>query len=137
MLSKDELLRHPNYLLTKYQNEIYRQIIGYIEEKKITQKELAQKLGVSNAYMSQIINGNFNFTLKKLIELALAIGKVPVLEFSDINSYWQLNGVNAKTYRGAFKINQNHFDNHPEGIVLRMAEPYKGELSINDVKATA
>lgn len=44
---------------------------------------MAKKMGVSNAYISQVLNGNFNFTLRKLIELGLAIGKVPRIEFVD------------------------------------------------------
>jgi transcriptional regulator with XRE-family HTH domain len=75
MFTQEELLESPAYLLTLYQNEIFREVHGYMQEKGITQKELAKKLGVSDAYVSQILNGKFNFTLKKLIELGLAIGK--------------------------------------------------------------
>ena len=49
----------------------------------LTQQDMAKKMGVSSAYISQVLNGNFNFTLKKLIELGLAIGKVPIIEFVD------------------------------------------------------
>jgi transcriptional regulator with XRE-family HTH domain len=68
-------------LLTLYQNEIFREVHSYMQENGITQKELAKKLGVSDAYVSQILNGKFNFTLKKLIELGLAIGKIPKIKF--------------------------------------------------------
>lgn len=89
MFSKEDLLKRPNYLLTKYQNEIYRQVISYIQENKISKGEFAEKLGVSKAYVSQILNGNFNFTLKKIIEIGLMTGKVPALEFVDFNEYWR------------------------------------------------
>jgi transcriptional regulator with XRE-family HTH domain len=88
MLSKKELLKTPNYLLTKYQNEIYRQLISFMESNNLTQKEVAQKLGVSGSYISQVLNGNFNFTLKKLIELGLMIGKVPYFEFVELDEFW-------------------------------------------------
>ena len=83
MLTQDELLETPDYLLTKYQNEIFRVLHEYMENNRLSQKDVAKKLGVSNAYISQVLNGNFNFTLKKLIELGLAIGKVPKIEFVD------------------------------------------------------
>ncbi len=83
MLTQNELLESPDYLLTKYQNEIYRQLRGYMDVNKLSQKDVAKKPGVSNAYVSQVLNGNFNFTLKKLIELGLAMGKVPRIEFVD------------------------------------------------------
>ncbi|MBI2968417.1 MAG: helix-turn-helix transcriptional regulator [Bacteroidetes bacterium] len=89
MFNKDELLKRPNYLLTTYQNEIYRKLVTYMTANNLSQKDVAEKLGVSNAYVSQIINGNFNFTLKKLIELGLMIGKVPALEFVEFEEYWK------------------------------------------------
>ena len=89
MFSKEELLKRPNYLLTKYQNEIYRQLVDYIQSNNLTQKDVAKRLGVSSAYISQILNGNFNFTLKKLIEIGLMVGKVPAVEFVDFNEFWR------------------------------------------------
>jgi transcriptional regulator with XRE-family HTH domain len=87
MLTKKELLKYPNYLTKKYQNEIYRQLVDYMEKNKISQKEIAKRLDVSNSYVSQILNGNFNFTLTKLIELGLLMRKVPVIGFVDVDEY--------------------------------------------------
>jgi len=89
MLSQDELLKYPNYLLSTYQLEIYKQLSLYMERNNLKQRDVAKKLNFSEAYVSQILNGNFNFTLKKLIELGLAIGKVPYLEFVEANEYWE------------------------------------------------
>jgi len=88
MISKKELLSTPNYLLTKYQNEIYRQLVTYMESNKLSQRDVADKLGVSDSYISQVLNGNFNFTLKKLIELGLFMNKIPCLEFITFNEFW-------------------------------------------------
>ena len=44
MFTKEELFESPAYLLTIYQNEIFREVHGYMQEKGITQKELAKKL---------------------------------------------------------------------------------------------
>jgi predicted XRE-type DNA-binding protein len=88
MLSKEELLNHPDYLLTKYQNAIYREVTDYMETNGLNQSDLAKKLNVSNSYVSQVINGNFNFTLKKLIELGLSIGKIPKIEFVSVDEFW-------------------------------------------------
>lgn len=88
MLSKKELLSTPNYLLTKYQNEIFRQLVMFMESHNLTQRDVAKKLGVSASYISQILNGNFNFTLKKLIELGLMMDKIPNLEFVTFDEFW-------------------------------------------------
>lgn len=66
---------------------MFRQLKDYIEKEGISQSELAEKLGVTKGYVSQVLNGNFNYTLKKLIELSLAIGKVPDLQFKDIEAF--------------------------------------------------
>lgn len=86
MLSKKELIQTPEYWLETIQNELYRSVMAYMEEKNINQTQLAKELGVSKGYVSQILNGNFNFTLAKLIELTLAIGLVPNLRLEHPNS---------------------------------------------------
>ncbi len=88
MISKEKLLKQPNYLLSKYQAEIYRQLSAFMKENKLSQKQVAKKLGVSNSYVNQILKGNFNYTLKKLVEISLLIGKVPSLEFISFNDIW-------------------------------------------------
>lgn len=107
MLSKEELLKRPNYLLTKYQNEIYRQLVDYMQANNLTQKDISKRLGVSGAYVSQILNGNFNFTLKKLIEIGLMVGKVPAIEFVEFNEFWgreKKRTVEKSTISGTQKI---------------------------------
>ncbi len=90
MLERDELLKYPNFLLTSYQNEVYNLLLDYMERNRLNKKELAKELGISGAYLSQILNGEFNnFTLKKVIELALKVGKVPYIAFLDTDDYWK------------------------------------------------
>lgn len=93
MISKKNLLKHPNYLLSKYQIEIFRQLETYRQQNDLTQRDLAAKLNVSTSYVNQILKGKFNFTLKKLIELAIAIGKVPSIEFLTVEDFWTKNEV--------------------------------------------
>ncbi len=89
MLSREELLKHPNFLLSSYQNDIYNLLMDYKESKGLSKSEIAKELGVSKSYVSQILNGDFNFTLKKIIQLGLATGKVPYLEFVTPEQYWE------------------------------------------------
>lgn len=89
MVNKEDLLKYPNYLLTTYQLDIYKQLMEYKKERGLTQKQIAKELGVTTGYVSQILNGDFNFTLKKLIELGLYVGKVPHIEWVNVNEYWK------------------------------------------------
>lgn len=38
MLTQNELLKYPNYLLSKYQLEIFRQVKDYMDTNKLSQK---------------------------------------------------------------------------------------------------
>jgi transcriptional regulator with XRE-family HTH domain len=84
MFSREEILRSPEYWFEDAQNELYRQVVEYKERKGINQTQLAEELGVTKGYVSQILKGEFNYTLKKLIEISLAIGQVPKIEYSSL-----------------------------------------------------
>lgn len=59
---------------------IFDEIKRYLEERHLTRKEFAERLGVSKGYVSQILNGEFDHKLSKLVELALACDMVPRIE---------------------------------------------------------
>jgi transcriptional regulator with XRE-family HTH domain len=116
MISKDKLLKHPNYLLTKYQGEIYRQLTAYMEEHGVSQKEVAEKLGVSTSYVNQILKGNFNYTLKKLVEISLLMGKVPFIQFVSFDDYWALERkADGTKTSGAARTNKMSKASKPAG----------------------
>ncbi|HBL77241.1 MAG: hypothetical protein A2W90_15545 [Bacteroidetes bacterium GWF2_42_66] len=89
MIKRDELLRTKEYWFETLQNDIYRMVAEYIQKEGMNQTQLAEQLGVSKGYISQIMNGNFNYTLKKMIELSLALKKAPAFEFKNLEQYIQ------------------------------------------------
>ena len=84
MLTREELLSSPEYWFEDAQNELYRQVVEFMENELLNQTQLAKKLGVTKGYVSQILKGEFNYTLKKLIEISLAVGQVPKIEYVPI-----------------------------------------------------
>lgn len=89
MIKRDELLRTEEYWFETLQNDIYRMVAEYIQKEGMNQTQLAEKLGVTKGYISQILNGNFNYTLKKMIELSLALEKAPAFEFKNLEQFIQ------------------------------------------------
>jgi len=89
MITREELLKTEEYWFEKIQNEIFRQVDAYLKENQLTQTQFAEQIGVSKGYVSQLMKGEFNYTLKKLIELSLAVGKAPVLEFKSLKEIIQ------------------------------------------------
>jgi transcriptional regulator with XRE-family HTH domain len=49
-------------------------IVSKMEEMKITRAELAKRLGVSKAFISKLLNGNPNLTIKSMMSIADALG---------------------------------------------------------------
>ena len=62
---------------------------------------------MSKGYISQILNGKFNFTLKKLIEISLAIGVIPQIKYRKITDFIE-EDVNNKGKSEASKDNVMH-----------------------------
>ncbi len=87
MIKFEELVKSPEYWMETFQNTLYGEVKEYLEKKGINQTQLANDLGVTKGYISQVMKGNFNYTLRKLIDLSLAIGKVPAIEFKTPEEY--------------------------------------------------
>lgn len=99
----EKILSKPSYWIEGVNGDLYNAIMEYMEENNLTKTETAKVLGISKGRLSQILNcGNSNFTIKKLIEISIKVGKYPVFELNDKKSYInQLNknkGVVLKIY---------------------------------------
>jgi len=99
MKTREELIKSSSYWLTMVQGEVFRLLDTYMEEKGLNQKQVAEQLNVSPSYVSQILNGNFNFTISKLIDLSLAVGKVPVIGFESFDDFHHKQKYPEHTYR--------------------------------------
>lgn len=86
MKTRKQLLQSKEYWISKIQIDLYNALKAYMHQQNINATQLATKLNVSKGYVSQILNGNFDHKLSKLVELSLAIDKVPIIRFMDFNS---------------------------------------------------
>lgn len=86
-MTREELLKSPAYWTTKLQMELYRQITSFMENNHMNKTQLAEYLGCSKGYVTQLLNGDFDHKLSKFIELSMAINKIPEVSFSDIDEY--------------------------------------------------
>ena len=87
MLTQKELVRTPEYWQEKIQNDLYQEVMMYLNANKMNRADLAKEWNVSKGYVSQVMNGNFNFTMSKLIELALNMNLAPVLELQPMAAW--------------------------------------------------
>jgi transcriptional regulator with XRE-family HTH domain len=65
--------REPDYMQADLAEDIGDQINALMARNGMTQAQLAERIGSSDAYVSQLLGGASNFQLKTLIKLALAL----------------------------------------------------------------
>lgn len=86
-MKRDEILKNKGYWIAKIQIELYNHLNEFMSNNNLNRSQLAKYLGVTKGYISQVLNGDFNHRISKLVELSLAIGKAPKIEFEDLNEY--------------------------------------------------
>ena len=79
-----ELLNTETYWTSKIQNDLFNHVEAYMREHQLTRTKFAAQLGVSKGYLTQVLNGDFDHKISKLVQLSLAIGKAPVFELEDL-----------------------------------------------------
>lgn len=65
-----EAVNSEDYDFEKLAYSFARSVLSYMRQKKITQKDLAEKLNVSEARISKVLSGETNLTLKTIIKIA-------------------------------------------------------------------
>ena len=63
--------------------EIAEQIYRMMGERKVTQTELARRLGKNRAYISKILKGTTNFTIETLVKIGRQLGAEWEFHLSD------------------------------------------------------
>ncbi|HEY0273020.1 MAG TPA: helix-turn-helix transcriptional regulator [Chitinophaga sp.] len=92
MTTREAILKDKTYWLTQIQSQVHQLLETYRLEHQLTKTQLAAKLGVSKGYITQILNGEFDHKVSKLVELALAFDKVPSFEYADPGAYLEKMG---------------------------------------------
>ncbi len=85
MKTRKELLQTKDFWIFKIQNKLFRLMHDFMQENNMKRKDLAHELGYTKGYISQLLNGDFDGKISKLVELSMITGKVPVIEFRDLD----------------------------------------------------
>lgn len=83
-MERKDLLQSPEYWITKIQHELYACAQKFMDERGFNRTQLAEYLGVSKGYVSQLMSMEYDHRLSKLVELSLAFGYVPDINFEPI-----------------------------------------------------
>lgn len=109
-MTREELLRSSEYWTTKMQLELYARIEAYMSENKINRTELAKRLGVSKGYVTQILNGDYDHRLSKLVEMSLKINYIPHILYEPFETVIANNGsYNIKSEVRCYDFSEKQF----------------------------
>lgn len=82
----EKILNQPSYWIEGINGVLYNAIIEFMEKNNFNRTQLAQNLGISKGRVSQILNdGEINFSIEKIVEISIKVGKYPVFELEDSN----------------------------------------------------
>jgi transcriptional regulator with XRE-family HTH domain len=110
-MKRKELLKSKEFWIVKIQNQLYEELEKYLRENNVSKTELANKMGVSKGYISQILNGDFDHKLSKLIEIIMVMDKVPILNLENIDDCINIDkeiGIDKLNERFTFNITINY-----------------------------
>lgn len=78
-------------------------LFDYRIRHKLSQKKLAEKLGVTQAMVSKLESGEYNYTVEQLWKIATKLGFRFDIEFSEREKdYSVISGGDAETTAGEF-----------------------------------
>ncbi len=81
---REKMLNHPKYWVEGINALLYDAIVTYMKIHNMKRKDLAVHLDISPGRVSQILNdGEINFSMEKIIEIALKVDKFPTFAFED------------------------------------------------------
>ena len=86
-MDRKEVLKSPEDWTAKTQIELYNQAESFMKETGRNKTQLAEYLGVSKGYVSQLLNGDYDHRLSKFFELSLAFGVIPQIDFIPVGKY--------------------------------------------------
>ena len=83
-MKREELIQSKDYWIAKLQIDLFNEVENYMQKNKLNRTQFAEKLGVSKGYISQILNGDSDHRISKLVEISLAIGLIPNISFESM-----------------------------------------------------
>ena len=70
------------YRLERILIQLGEDICRLMRDQQISRADVAERLGVSRAYVTKVLNGNPNLTIKTLLKLSDALGRELAIHFA-------------------------------------------------------
>lgn len=127
MTDRKEILSSPEYWVAKTQIDLYNCGESFMRSHGLNRTQLSQHLGVSKGYVSQLLNGDYDHKLSKLVELSLAFGYVPKIEFLPIEEV--IKNDEMEYYAPKWRPVKYNISHIPESVRFNSSETYDSPSS--------
>ena len=96
-MKRENLIKSREYAISQIQLSLLDLIGKYKKNKSLKDYQLAEELGVSKGYVSQILHATFDHKISKVADLALACNVMPIIYFVDMDQFIK-NDARNKEY---------------------------------------
>lgn len=72
--------------MVKMQSDLIHEVESFMVSQGMNRAQLAEYLGYSRGYITQLLSGSFDSKISKIVELSLAIGCMPEIHFTPLAS---------------------------------------------------
>jgi len=98
----DKYLEDPEFAKLMAQGDLIMEVTEtlceLLEKEKISRKELADRLGKSKGFISQLLNGGRNLTLRTVADILHVLGyKVSLTPYKEVRQIHESNVIEFKT----------------------------------------
>ena len=116
----------PDYWANLFTLELTEDILKVMKNKKISQKKLSGLLGTSEAYVSKVLNGDENLSIKSITKLSLALGCVPHIHIAakDTIVEWKERGSSQTRVEVRYESYPSQSTIFTRNFNIEKPEPY-------------
>ncbi len=91
-MKRTDIIKSPDYWTTKIQIDLYNCAEQFMKKHGKNRAQLAEYMGVSRGYVTQVLNGDYDHRLSKFVELSIAFGYIPCVQFTPIENMLKFVG---------------------------------------------
>lgn len=95
-MTREEVLKSPSYWTAMIQIALYNCAERFMAKSGKNRTQLANHLGVSKGYVTQLLSGDYDHRISKMVELALAFGYVPYVDFVSVEKIIEKDAFESK-----------------------------------------
>lgn len=110
-MTRKEIISSPTYWLTQIQLAIFRCADKFMTDKEMNRTKLAEHLGVTKGHVTQMLAGDYNYSLSKLVETTMKMGYAVEIKFTPIEQVIQNDVLQTGTLTTNFKSLYYNYNN--------------------------